>query len=51
MCLVSCGCIKGQREGKEPFTSGNCLPGLEGGNSSQTSLLPPNLMQENCGET
>lgn len=47
MCLVSCGYIKGQRGGKEPVTSGNVLPGVEGGNSSQTSLLFPRLMQEN----
>lgn len=51
MCLVSCGYIKGQRGGKEPFASGNVLPEVfaaeaEGGNSSQTSLLSPRLMQE-----
>lgn len=51
MCLVSCGYIKGQGGGKEPFTSGNVLPGVsaagvEGANSSQTSLLSPRLIQE-----
>lgn len=51
MCLVSCGYIKGQRGGKEPFTSGNVQAGVsaagaEGRNSRQTSLLSPVLMQE-----